>query len=85
MMVQMLEKMLLKVLEDEVQSHVNSIIHRPVCPVGNLQGVQQRFRDVLQVIQHESIKGFYDYICQGDGLVVIQPCIGEFLGDWWRI
>ncbi len=29
-----------QMLQDEVQSHVDCIIHRPVCSVGNLQGVQ---------------------------------------------
>ncbi len=29
-----------QILQDEVQSHVDFIIHRPVCSVGKLQGVQ---------------------------------------------
>ncbi len=29
-----------QMLQDEVQSHVDCIIHRPVCSVGKLQGVQ---------------------------------------------
>ncbi len=30
-----------QMLQDEVQSHVDCIIHRPVCSVGKLQGVLQ--------------------------------------------
>ena len=52
---------------------VNCIIHQPVCPEGNLQGVQQGSCDVLQLIQHQSLEGFHDYGYQGNGHVVIQP------------
>ncbi len=27
-----------QMLQDEVQAHVDCVIHRPVCPVGKLQG-----------------------------------------------
>ncbi len=30
----------IQMLQDEVQSHDDCIIHRPVCSVGKLQGVQ---------------------------------------------
>ncbi len=30
-----------QMLQDEVQSHVDCIIHRPVCAVGKMQGVQR--------------------------------------------
>ncbi len=60
-----------KVLQDVVQSHVDYIIHWPVCPVGELQGVQWGACDVLQVGQHQSLEGFHDHRCQGDGPVVI--------------
>ncbi len=45
-----------QMLEDVVQSHVDCIIHRPVCSVSKLQGVQQGSSTVLLVSQHEPLK-----------------------------
>ena len=57
------------------------IIHRPVCPVGKLQGVQQGFCDVRQVIQHQFLKWFHDNRCLGDGPIDIQLSDSGFLGN----
>ncbi len=45
-----------QMLEDVVQSHVDCIIHRPVCSVSKQQGIQQGSSNVLQVGQHEPLK-----------------------------
>ncbi|XP_028460234.1 uncharacterized protein LOC114572707 [Perca flavescens] len=55
-----------KVVQDVLQSHIDSIIRRPVCPVGKLQEVQQGSCYVFQVAQHQSFKGFHDHRRQGD-------------------
>ena len=60
-----------EVVQYVLQSHVDSIIRRPVCPVGKLQGVQQGSYNVLQVAQHQSLKGLHDHRRQGDRPVVI--------------
>ena len=64
-----------------MQSHIDCIIHSPVCLVGKLQGLQLGSCDVLQVIQHHCLKGFNDHRHQEDGPIVIQPCEGGLLGD----
>ncbi len=38
-----------QMLQDEVQSHVDCIIHRPVCSVSKLQGVQHNTTDTNKV------------------------------------
>ncbi len=53
-------------------SAVDCTIHWPVCPV-NSRG-SSRFCDVLQVGQHQSLKGFHDHRHQGDRPVVIEYC-----------
>lgn len=60
-----------EVMQDVVQSHADCIIHRPVFPVGKLQGLQQEACDVLRAAQHQTLKGFHDHRCQGDRPVVI--------------
>ncbi len=50
-----------QMLEDVVQSHVDCIIHRPVCSVSKLQGVQQGSSNVLQVSQHEPLKWLHHH------------------------
>ncbi len=40
-----------QMLQDEVQSHVDCIIHGPVCSVSKQQGVQSGSSDVLQISQ----------------------------------
>ena len=71
-----------EVVQYVLQSQVDSIFRRPVCPVGKLQGVQQGTYNVLQVAQHQSLKGFHDHRRQGDRPVVIYSCEGGFFGDW---
>lgn len=58
-------------------------LHHPlIClPVCRLQGVLQGACDVLQVGQHQSLKGFHDHGRQDDRPVVIESCDRGFLGD----
>lgn len=42
--------------EDEVESHVDCVVLRPVCSVGELQWVKERVGDVLEVGQHNALK-----------------------------
>ncbi len=48
-----------QLLQDEGQSHVDCIIHRPVFSVGKLQGFQQGSSGVFHVSQNQS---FNDYV-----------------------
>lgn len=51
--------------------------------LGKLQGVQQEACDVLQMGQHQLLKGFYDHRHQGDRPVAIESSDRGFLGDRW--
>ncbi len=50
-----------EVLQDVMQSHVDCVIHRPVCSVGKLRRIQQVFSDVLQVGQDQSLKWLHGH------------------------
>jgi len=50
-----------QMLQNIMQSHVDCIIHRPVCSVGKLQGIQRGSSDVLQVGQHQFLKRLHDH------------------------
>ncbi len=50
-----------EVLQDVMQSHIDSIIHRPVWSVGKLKMIQQGSSDVFQVGQDQSLKWLYDH------------------------
>jgi len=73
---------MLQVVQDVVQSHVDRIIHRLICSVSKLQEVQQGGWYVLQMAQHQPLKGFHDHRRQGDGPEIIQTCDEGLLGDW---
>ena len=59
-------------LEDEVESHVNCVIYRPVGSVGKLQWVEEVVGDGLEVGQHEALKGLHYHRGQGNWSVVIK-------------
>ncbi len=44
-----------------MQSHVDCIVHRPVCSVGKLKKIQRGSSDVLQMGQHQFFKWLHDY------------------------
>ncbi len=46
-----------------MQSHVDCIVHRPVCYLGKLKRIQQGSSDVLQVGQHQFFKWLHDHRC----------------------
>ena len=58
-----------QVLEEEVKGHVDSVVHRPVGSVGELQGVQEG--SVMDLMWDKALKGFHNHRGQGHGSVVI--------------
>ncbi len=50
-----------QMLQNIMQSHVDCIIHRPVCSVGKLKRIQRGSSDVLQVGQHQFLKRLHDH------------------------
>ena len=68
-------------LQDIVQSHVDCIIHRPVCSVSKLKGIQQGSSDVLQIGQHQSFKRLHDHRRESDRSVVIKSSDFSFFGN----
>lgn len=52
-----------QVLEDEVESHVNCIIYRPVGSVGKLQ---ERVCDEFELGQDKVLKGLHYHKCQSN-------------------
>ncbi len=64
-----------------MQSHIDSIIHRPVCSVGKLKRIQQRSIDVLQVGQDQSLKWLNDHNRESDRSVVIKASDFGLFGD----
>lgn len=61
----------IKELKDQVKSQVHCVIHQPVGPVCELQGVQQRVCDVIQMSQYQHLEGFHDSRGQCDGSIVL--------------
>ena len=70
-----------KVLEDEVESHVDCIIYRPVGSVGKLQWVEEVVGDGLEEGQHRALKCLHYYRGQGDWSVVIKACDPLLFGN----
>ena len=70
-----------EVLEDEVESHVDCVVYRPVGSVGKLQWVEEVVGEGLEVGQHEALKGLHYYRGQGDWSVVIKACDPLLLGN----
>ncbi len=64
-----------------MQSHIDSIIHRPVCSVGELKRIQQGSSDVLQVGQDQSLKSLHDHRRECDKSVVIKSSDFGLFGD----
>ncbi len=64
-----------------MQSHIDSIIHRPVCSVGIVKRIQQRSRDVLQVGQDQSLKWLHDHRRENDRSVVVKASDLGISGD----
>ncbi|CAB1436153.1 unnamed protein product [Pleuronectes platessa] len=61
-----------KVLEDEVESHVDCLVYRPVGSVGKLQRVKEVVGYGLEMGQHKALKGLHYYRGQGDWSVVVK-------------
>ncbi len=70
-----------EVLQDVMQSHIDSVIHRPVCSVGKLKRIQQGSSDVLQVGQDQSLKWLRDHRRECDRSVVIKSSDFGLFGD----
>ncbi len=64
-----------------MQSHIDSVIHRPVCSVGKLKRIQQGSSDVLQVGQDQSLKWLHDHRRECDRSVVIKSSDFGLFGD----
>lgn len=61
-----------------MEGHVNCVIYRPVGPVDEMQGVQERVCEISKVLKHEALKGLY-YRGQSDRS--FSPLILSFFGD----
>ncbi len=70
-----------EVLQDAMQSHIDSVIFRPVCAVSKLKRIQQGSSDVLQVGQDQSLKWLHDHRRESDGSVVAKACDFGLFGD----
>ncbi len=64
-----------------MQSHIDSVFHRPVCYVGKLKRIQQGSSDVLQVGQDQSLKWPNDHRRESDRYVVIKSNGLGIFGD----
>lgn len=64
-----------------MDSHVDSVIYRPVGSVGKLQGVQEGVCYGFQMGQHTALKGLHNNRCQSDRSVVIETINPRFLGN----
>ncbi len=64
-----------------MQSHIDSVIHRPFCPVGKLKRIQQGSNDVLQVGQDQSLKLLHDHRRESDRSVVVKARNFGLFGD----
>lgn len=66
------------VFQYELQSHVDCIVHWPVCSVNELE----RACDVLQLDQHQSLKELHHHRCQSDRPVLFNPVMEIFFFFW---
>ncbi len=64
-----------------MQSHIDSVIHRPVCSVGKLKRIQLGSSDVLQVGQDQSLKWHYDRRRESDRSAVVKARAFGLFGD----
>ncbi len=70
-----------QMLQDEVQSHFDCIIHRPVCSVGKPQRGPVRVQCCPSDKPNQSFKWFHDHSRQSHRFVVIKSCSFGFLWD----
>ncbi len=64
-----------------MQSHIDNIIHRPICSVGKLKRIQQVSSYVLQVGQDQSLKWLHDHRRESDRSVVVKASDVGLFGD----
>ncbi len=70
-----------KVLQDVMQSHTDSVIHRPVFSVGKLKRIQQGSSDVLWEGQDQSFTWLNDHRLESNRSVTIKASDFGLFGD----